>query len=182
MEFLLILVMAAFFALVHIFNGWLFQSFEMTPHVAWVYLPAFLRLFYVLVMGRLNGYIAIFLGGLLLASQYEGLNGLSILNNACSASAPVLACVGFEQWQRRRVNLSSLRDLLQFTVMYCVLNALLHHVMWALFDPSQWRDPLQVASMVTGDFLGCLIGVGLMKAAIDRFGLPQGLAKPPPQA
>jgi hypothetical protein len=35
--------------------------------------------------------------------------------------------------------------------------------------------------MATGDLFGCLIGVGLMKAAIDRFGLPSALSKSPQQ-
>ena len=173
--------MAAFFAVVHVANGWLFQSLEITSHVSWVYLPAFLRLFYVLVMGRLNGFIAIFAGGLMLGVHNEGLTVLSMINNACSAASPVLACVIFEFWHRRRVALSSLHDLLQFTLVYCLLNALLHHFVWSLFDNAQLREPLQAAIMVTGDLLGCLIGVGLMKAAIDRFGLPSALSKSPHQ-
>lgn len=172
MEFVLILVAGAFFALVHIFNGWLFQWVEISNHISWVYLPAFLRLFYVLVLGRVNGFIAIFAGGLMLATQFSEPGIVMLANNVCAGLAPVLASIAVQRWNQRAIGLDSIRDLLQFSVVYCALNALLHHVVWFIVDPSQWREPLQIAGMVMGDFFGCVIGVGLMKAAIDRFGLP----------
>jgi hypothetical protein len=183
MEFVLILVSAAFYALAHLLNGWLFHWFEISNHISWVYLPGFLRLFYVLVLGRVNGFIAIFSGGLILANFNPNVEpGIVMLaNNACSALAPVLACIVFARWHGRTVRLSSLKDLLQFTVIYSILNTVLHHATWFILDTSQWHEPLQVASMALGDFFGALIGVGLMKAAIDRFGLPQARRKSPTQ-
>ncbi len=181
MEYLLILAMAVIYALANLANSWLFQSFEISSQISWVYLPAFLCLLFVLVLGRVNGFLSILLGGFLLVSQTEGLNILTVLNSVLAALAPVLACVCFQRWHRRQIELSSLRDLLQLMVVYCMLNALLHHLIWALFAPSQWHQPLQILVMMTGDLLGCLIGVGLMKAAIDRFGLPQKGFRTPPQ-
>ena len=181
MEFVLIIVMAAIYALVHIANGWVFHLFEISAHISWIYLPAFLRLFFILVLGRVNGFIAIFLGGFLLSNQFVEPSFIWFFNSMCSASAPVLALFLFTRWHQRAIELTSLRDLLQLTVVYCLINALLHHFAWAILDPVQLQEPLQVAGMAVGDFLGCLIGVGLMKAAIERFGLPRGLAQPPSQ-
>jgi len=181
MEFVLILAAGAFYALAHVLNSWLFHWVEISNHITWVYLPGFLRLLYVLVLGRLNGFIAIFLGGLMLANVNAESGMLVLANNVCSGIAPVLACVAFERLHGRMVGLSSLKDLLQFTVIYSVLNTVLHHLTWFILDASQWHEPLQVATMALGDFLGALIGVGLMKAAIDRFGLPRAKRKPPPQ-
>ena len=172
MEFVLILVAAAVFALVHILNGWMFQWVEISNHISWVYLPAFLRLFYVLVLGRVNAFIAIFTGGVLLATQFSEPGIVMLGNNVSAGLAPVLASIAVERWNQRPIGLNSIRDLLQLSIVYCLLNALLHHVVWFIVDPSQWREPVQIAGMAMGDFFGCLIGVGLMKAAIDRFGLP----------
>ena len=174
MEFFVLVAAAGVFALTHLANGWVFQTFELSPHISWVYIPAFLRLLYVLVLGGVNGFIAIFLGGVLLSLSASEPAIVVLSNNVCSSLAPVLACLAFEHWRHRAVNLSSLQDLVQVTLVYCILNAVLHHLTWWIVDPSQWHAPLQVASMVMGDFFGCLIGVGLMKATIDRFGLPSG--------
>jgi ABC-type anion transport system duplicated permease subunit len=181
MEFVLILFSAVFYALAHLFNSWLFHWIEISNHISWVYLPGFLRLFYVLVLGRVNGFIAIFLGGMLLANPNAEPGIVMLANNVCSALAPVLACIAFERWRGRTVSLSSLKDLLQFTVIYSILNTVLHHLTWFILDASQWHEPLQVATMVLGDLFGAVIGVGLMKAAIERFGLPQTQHKSPNQ-
>ncbi len=181
MEFVLILSAAALYAVTHRLNGWLFQWVEISNHISWVYMPAFLRLLYVLVLGRVNGFIAIFWGGLMLSSAFAEPGIVMLANNVCAALAPVLACIAIARWHQRDVNLNSLGDLMQLTIVYCLFNALLHHLTWFIVDPLQWHDASQVAGMVMGDFFGCLIGVGLMKAAIDRFGLPQVRVKTPPR-
>jgi len=172
MEFVVIAAAAVVFALVHLFNGWIFQWVEISAHISWIYLPAFLRLFYVLVLGRVNGFIAIFVGGLLLATQFPEPGIVMLANNVCAALVPVVACIAVERWHRRAIDLSSVRDLLQLSVLYSVLNALLHHTVWYILDTLQWHGRTELAGMVMGDFVGCLMGVGLMKAAVDRFGLP----------
>lgn len=181
MEITVLVAAAGIYALTHWANGWVFQSFEISPHISWVYMPAFLRLFYVLVLGRVNGFIALFFGGVLLSLSFAERGIVMLSNNVCASLAPVLACIAFERWHGRAVSLSALRDLLQVTLVYCLLNALLHHLTWFIVDPLQWQEPLQVAGMVMGDFFGCLIGVGLMKAAIDRFGLPRAPGSFPPR-
>ncbi len=169
----MIFVAAALYAVVRMTNDWLFQSLEISAQINWIYLPAFLRVFYVLLLGRVNGFLAIFFGGLMLgdATFSSQINWLA--NNVSAALSPVLAFLIFEFWLRRPVNLSSLRELVQVSLIYCLFNTVLHHLMWAVLDPSQFHQPLQVLGMMMGDFLGCLIGVGLLKVAIDRFGLPK---------
>lgn len=179
MELILILVASAIYALLHMANVWVFQSFEISSHVNLIYLPAFLRVFYVLVLGRLNGFIAIFLGGLMLGNALYEPDFIWAANNACAALAPVCAYSLLTRWLRRPVDLTSLRELLQLTLLYGLFSTLLHHLFWTFFDPLQWHDPVQLMAMAAGDWVGCLIGVGLMKAAIDRFGLPEGKFNPP---
>jgi hypothetical protein len=173
MVFLMIFAAAVLYAVVRLTNDWLFQSLEISAQINWIYLPAFLRVLYVLVLGRVNGFLAIFFGGLMLGHTTYSTPVHWLANNVGAAFSPVLAFLIFEFRLRRPVDLSSLRELLQVSLIYCVCNTLLHHVMWAVLDPSQFHHPLQVLGMMMGDFLGCLIGVGLMKVAIDRFGLPK---------
>ena len=66
MNALLIIALAELFPVVHIANGWLFKFAEITPHISLIYLPAFLRLANVLVLGPRNGTLATLLGGVLL--------------------------------------------------------------------------------------------------------------------
>jgi hypothetical protein len=55
---LLIAGFSALYLAIHVLNSWLFQSIEITSHVSMVYLPAFLRLFNVLVLGAVKGSFA----------------------------------------------------------------------------------------------------------------------------
>ena len=173
MEYILILVSSAIYALLRLFDVWLFQPFEISSHVNWIYLPAFLQVFYVLVLGRLNGFIAIFLGGLIVGNALHEPNFIWVANNVCAALAPVCAYSLLTRWLRRPVDLTSLRELLQLTLFNGLFSTLLHHLFWTFFDPQQWHDPTQLMVMAAGHLVGCLIVVGLMKAVIDRFGLPK---------
>ena len=179
LEFVLILAASVIYALVHLANGWLFQSFEVSPHVNWIYLPAFLQVFYVLVLGRLNGFIAIFLGGLMVGNALDEPHFIWVTNSVCAALAPILAYTLMTRWLRRPIDLTSLRDLLQLTFVYGLFITLLHHLFWTFFDPLQWHEPVQIVAMAVGDWVGCLIGAGIMKAAVDRIGLPEGKFNPP---
>lgn len=172
MNILLILVFAAIYPLVHLGNGLFFHSFEISPHISLIYMPAFLRLFHVLVLGPFKGSLATVLGGLLLMNQVGEASHLVVMNNLCSAAGPLIALALFKLHFKRAVHLSSLKDLFILTLLYCLANALVHHVMWSIFDPTQLKEPQQLWMMMTGDFLGCLIGVGLMKWVVDRFELP----------
>jgi len=55
MLFLLILALAALYPAVHILNGWLFDFATINHHISLIYLPAFLRLFNLLVLGPIYG-------------------------------------------------------------------------------------------------------------------------------
>jgi hypothetical protein len=63
--FAIVLLWAVFagfiFAAVHMANMWLFSREIFNDHIAYVYLPAFLRIANVLVMGTVWGCIATFM-------------------------------------------------------------------------------------------------------------------------
>jgi hypothetical protein len=50
----------------HLLNAWLFQAVAISDHISLIYLPAFFRLFNVLVLGLLWGTLGTAIGGVLL--------------------------------------------------------------------------------------------------------------------
>jgi hypothetical protein len=142
MNFLLIILFAIIFPVVHIVNGWVFKFAEVSPHIGLIYLPAFMRLANVLI------------------------TSVALLNSLCSAGGPLLALSLFRLHAKRDVELTSLKDLTFLTLIYAIANAVLHHAMWSVLDPSKLVAPVQVLWMILGDILGALLGAYIMKWVI----------------
>ena len=157
--------------LVHLANSWMFHAVEISPHVSLIFLPAFLRLFNVLVLGPVKGSLATLLGSLLLSQHFNDELVLSLSNGACSMTGALVALLLFRLHFQRPVDLSSLRELLLLAVVSCSINPLLYHALWSVFDPSNAGSPTQLFQMVVGDFMGCVIGAAVMKWAVARLKL-----------
>ena len=172
-DLLLILGLGLAYPLVHVANGWLFSFAEINSNIALVYLPAFLRLLNVLLLGKFKGTLAGLLGGLLLMfTTFAGdPTWLRLANLLCSVAGPLVALLVFERWQRRPVNLVSLPDLAMVTLIYCLANTLLPHLAWAFLAPHLLGQPPQIVWMFTGDLVGTLIGAYLLKWTAGRLGL-----------
>ncbi len=165
---LLTIGLGLLFALVHMANDWLFAFTSYAPNVSLIYLPAFLRLLNVLVLGKFKGTLATLLGGLLLLDvDNSGSLQIALANVLSSAAAPLLALLAFEQWRARQVSLTSLADLVLVTLIYCLFSSLLHHLGWAIFSAQSLGTPQQMLVMALGDLSGALIGAyGLKWAAL----------------
>lgn len=170
-EFFLPLLSAVVYPFLHIANGWIFTSLEITPHVGLIYLPAFMRLLNVLVLGKIRGTLATALGGIFLMQMMGDHSFVGLLNVLCSASGPLLALMVFRFYTGRDVSLLSLKDLGLVTLGYCLANAIIHHLIWTLFDPGQLVAPQQLLWMMLGDFNGALIGAYALKWAATRFNI-----------
>lgn len=169
-KFLLLALCAPLFAAAHVFNGWMFQQWELSSHIAWIYLPAFLRLAYVLVLGPGWGFGAVFLGSLLLSGRYEE-NMLQASTNAfASALGPVLALWLFKILKERSLQISRLSDLVQMCILYALLNALVHHAAWSYNQPDQLMSVHQMPIMVIGDLAGAVLGSVLFTLAMRQLG------------
>jgi hypothetical protein len=138
------------FCVVHLLNGWLLSSFEISNHISFLYLPSFLRLVNVLVLGMVLGLL------LLPWSQDSVL--LSLVNAMASAGCAALAVILMRFMQKRPLSLARLGDLLSLALLYALLNALIHHALWSVLDPSQLVNPNQLAFMMLGDINGAVIG------------------------
>ena len=167
MYLLLILALAVLYPATHIFNGWLFEFATINDHISLIYLPAFLRLTNLLVLGPVFGTLTTILGGLLLIANFQESLSLALLNIACSSASPLIALMGFRIYFKRGVQLSDLRDLAALTLIYCICNSLLHHTSWLVTQPAQTFNAQEAAWMFIGDLNGALIGAYLLKALID---------------
>ncbi len=162
------------FPFVHLSSRWLFGFTEITPNIALVYLPAFVRLFNVLVLGPLLGSLATFSGGLLLVFMVGGEASLvEILSIACSVGGPLVAVLLFRLIRSRPAHIGSLHDVAVLALIYCTANALLHHLMWLFFDPSQLDGQCNLLWMALGDFNGALLGAYVLKWLAGRLGIGQ---------
>ena len=155
----LVVLAGILYCTVHVLNGYLMKSIEVSDHISFLYLPSFLRLMNVLVLGLVWGTLGTALGGILL--MYFWVNDsflMALCNTVVSASGAALAVLAMRILQQRHLSLTKLSDLLQLALLYALLNALLHHLLWTTFDPAQIVSPNQVAYMVIGDLNGAILG------------------------
>ncbi len=158
-ELMLLSILAgSLFCGVHLLNGWLLKQVEFTQHISLIYLPGFLRLANVLILGLFWGTAATAIGGIMLMAWTSESWGIALSNVAVSAGVAALAIVVLQALLQRRLSLSKLSDLLRLALLYALLNALCHHVLWSLIDPSQLVDRQQIFYMAMGDLNGAVIG------------------------
>lgn len=151
------------FCVVHLLNGWLLSSFEISDHISFLYLPSFLRLVNVLVLGMVWGTLGTAIGCLLLMPWSQDTVFLSLVNATASAGCAALAVMLMRFMQKRPLSLARFSDLLSLALLYALLNALIHHALWSMLDPSQLVNPNQLAFMMVGDINGAVIGALVLR-------------------
>jgi hypothetical protein len=166
--FLFALCAGVLYGAVHIANSWLFQSLELTEHISFLYLPSFLRLLNVLVLGVLWGTIGTAFGCALMFFYLHDSLMLSMCNALVSASSAAAAVWVLSILQQRRLSITKLSDLFQLSLMCALLNALLHHVMWSAIDPEQLISANQLAVMAIGDINGAILGALILRWIASR--------------
>lgn len=111
------------------------------------------------------------MGSLALAGSLNEHLTHALLNAACSALSPVLAVWLFRLLKERGLVLTRLRDLIELSVLYALINALLHHINWAVQQPDQFLSAQQLPIMVAGDLLGAALGAAFFTLIFRHFGL-----------
>jgi len=162
---------APLFAATHLANAWLFDHISVSNHINWIYLPAFLRVAYVLILGPVWGFTAIFVGSSLLGANFNENLLQASLNAGASAIGPVLALVLFRLLKERSLRIAQPSDLMQMCLLYALINAVVHHFCWAYQQPEQLLSVSQLPIMVIGDLAGALLGAFLFTLLIRRTGL-----------
>ena len=161
------IAMGGLYCAMHLLNGWALRAIEFSDHISLVYLPGFIRLANVLLLGLFWGTLYTAIGGVMLLHWSHDSLFLSFCNIATSALSPLVAVLLMRVMQHRYVALSRLSDLIQLAFLYALLNALLHHWMWSWLDPSQLMTPEQLFYMVAGDINGVILG-GLFLRWLSR--------------
>lgn len=164
---------AVLFPLVHLFNRWAFEYVEFSHHISLVYLPAFLRLANVLVLGQAWGTLTTALGGILLALWNNNVTWVEGMNVLASSTSGLLSVWLFQIIKERPVRLLEMKDLLQLVMLYALMNALLNHVAWSLVEQDALITVHQLPMMVIGDFLGAMLGALLFSWGAKKLKLDQ---------
>jgi len=170
-ELIWLALCAPLFALTHLANAWLFDHISVSNHINWIYLPAFLRVAYVLILGPVWGFTAIFVGSSLLGASFNENLLQASLNAGASAIGPVLALVLFRLLKERSLRIAQPSDLMQMCLLYALINAVVHHFCWAYQQPEQLLSVSQLPIMVIGDLAGALLGAFLFTLLMRRSGL-----------
>jgi hypothetical protein len=148
------IAMAMVLALLGLGNEHLLRQTEVTQGVNWIYLPAGLRMCYVLVL-PVHGAVAIFMATALLAARDPQLSAWLVgANAAVTAFGPVLArAVALQRLglQASLANLTS-RMLWLLAALFGLFSTTLHQAFFVAIG----RESAFV-SMWIGDTLGCLL-------------------------
>jgi hypothetical protein len=83
----------------------------------------------------------------------------------------------FKLLKERDLLLNRLSDLIELCLLYALLNAVIHHFIWALQQPDRLLTVTQLPIMVVGDLLGAVVGAYLFSLLIRRLGLYKKLER-----
>jgi len=165
---ILTLLGGVIFGLAHWFNDLIFSLFEFSDHVNWIYLPAFLRLANVLILGPLFGSISTAVGVWLICFFQNDLLSVALLNSLAGILGPLLSFRVFTIFKGRAAQISFIQDLLILAAIYSVMNALTHHLAWAIGEPEEFLSISQIPIMIFGDFIGACLGALLFSAIANN--------------
>lgn len=159
-----VVLMAAVLILLSLVNGEL-DFTEVSPGVNWMYLPAGLRLAYVLVV-PIRGAIAVFLGSFIMALTEPGYHWAWAAATAAAASvAPLLARVVALHHVQLDPNLSNLHTgmVVKLCCLFGLFATALHQALYAV----QGRESAFWA-MWAGDVIGALVCVLAVRWGVGR--------------
>ena len=161
----------------HLANLWVFDFWEVTPNISWVYLPSFLRLANLLILGPLWGTCATALGGAeLIFLSNQGFNGLAWMNVLASCSSAVAAYGLLQLITRRPVALNQLKELLMLAGVYTLINPSLHFILWHVIQAYTEASLQDFVAMAVGDLAGAVLGSMLFVWVVRHTGVAQWVA------
>jgi len=174
---LLMLVSSLVYMSAHLANLWVFEFWEVTPNISWVYLPSFLRLANLLILGPMWGTCATALGGAeLIFLSNQGFNGLAWMNVLASCSSAVAAYGLLHVMTQRPVALTQIKELLMLAGVYTLINPSLHFILWHLIQAYTETSLQDFVAMAVGDLAGAALGSMLFVWVVRHTGVARWVA------
>lgn len=176
LHLLTVAITVAAYMLVYMTNDWLFKHIEFTQGIAWIYLPAGIRLICTLLFAE-AGVFGILIASLLTSSIYAIFPGdpvTTIGYSVISALAPYLAYRFTLQEMRLQPSLGNLTTtrLLACILLYGLTNPLLQ-LMWFVMRGISYHFWSGLIVMSIGDLTGSLIVVYAIKILLSFFPVPR---------
>jgi len=175
----LILASALLYWLGFELQGWLFQFTEHVPGVNWFYLPAGLRVLFVLV-GGLYGALGISFATIAIDLLHtQELNGGALISTSIASGFGAWVALIFMRFRNLiGPGLSGLTSasLIQYALIYSGLNAVFHQTVWWIFQREGAIFSVDIWPMFVGDLLGAIAFLYGLKVimAFRRSSLEQG--------
>ncbi len=172
---LLVLICAVAYFYAFKLNLYWFDWIEFSHGANWIYIPSGLRLLFVLIMPRL-GAIGVALSSIAVNYSYGDTDAhvFNIVTGVMSGMSPYIA----RYLARRWLNLDSLlvnltgRDFFKISVLFAVVNALLHQLWY--FGMGKTQDFLaSTLAMGVGDWFGTVLVLATASLCIQLFKFTQ---------
>ena len=165
------IVCALVYALLFYVNDWLTAFLEVAPGVNWIYLPAGLRLFLVMIFG-LSGAIGIAIASTLitlgrdLSDDIISVVGIGLI----SGFSPYLARLMVIRNLKINADLSNLNiQMIAISVLVFALLSTGFHQLWFVLIGIPSGSFSNAVAMLIGDILGALLFISLCKFGIDLY-------------
>ena len=167
----IMVVSALLYAVLFFANDWTTRYLEAAPGVNWIYLPAGLRLFLVLIFG-LSGALGIVISSVLitlyrdLGDDYLSIIGIGLI----SGLSPLLARYLTIRNLKISPDLSNLNlpIIAACIVIFALISSILHQLWFWLMDIPSGSFPNTIV-MITGDIVGAVLLIALIKVCIDLY-------------
>ena len=164
-----VITLVSFFVF-FLINQSVFEIFSVRENINWIFLPAGLRLFFILVY-RHMALVGLFVGSLL-ASVYltqETLSPFTLLLALASTINPLIALYAMERWTPHfnltleNLGLEAIMSLAIIQAFFCTT---LHHLIFLGFEKTLHENFLgELLTMFFGDLFGIFIMMGLLTLA-----------------
>jgi len=174
-----ILISALLYSVLFFFNDWITETLKYDLGVSWIYLPAGLRLFLILIFG-LAGAIGIAVASF--AISYFGAFPADLLTcigiGLISGFAPLFAkwVVVSNTYISNDLSNLSMQKILLCIVVYALMSSGFHQY-WFVLRDLESGSPNHFLVMFAGDIAGSILLIALIKYGIDlmRRAVPIGI-------
>jgi hypothetical protein len=172
---ILIAISAVLYWLGYELQSLLFRFTEHIPGVNWFYLPAGLRVLFVLVAG-IYGALGIFAATVVIDLMHmQDLSGVLLLLTAAASGFGAWVALWVLRWKgviaQGLQGLTSMA-LMQYALIYAVFNALFHQVSWWAFKRDGSLLMVDIWPMFVGDLLGAVAFLYGLKLALGLIRKP----------